>query len=159
MYGRTFPVIAQAEVKTILKSSGESFKRLRAEHGDNVSHVQTVDSYPADAGPAANVGLTEDGTNVEPVDLIQHRQEINRFLQAVGTFDPAVETQDDLQRINGIGPVMEQKLHQIGIFTFDQISRMGETEYALLDEIISEFPGRAKRDDWAGQALMFKNEK
>ena len=31
LYARTFPVIAQAEVKTILKSSGERYKRLRAE--------------------------------------------------------------------------------------------------------------------------------
>ena len=31
LYARTFPVIAQAEVKSILKSSGERYKRLRAE--------------------------------------------------------------------------------------------------------------------------------
>ncbi len=37
LYARTFPVIAQAEVKTILKSSGEHYKQLRAEgkHGEN----------------------------------------------------------------------------------------------------------------------------
>ena len=29
LYARTFPVIAQAEVKTILKSSGEYYKKLR----------------------------------------------------------------------------------------------------------------------------------
>ena len=29
LYARTFPVIAQAEVKTILKSSGENFKKIR----------------------------------------------------------------------------------------------------------------------------------
>jgi molybdopterin-containing oxidoreductase family membrane subunit len=29
LYARTFPVIAQAEVKTILKSSGENYKRQR----------------------------------------------------------------------------------------------------------------------------------
>jgi hypothetical protein len=29
LYARTFPVIAQAEVKTILKSSGERYKRIR----------------------------------------------------------------------------------------------------------------------------------
>ena len=29
LYARTFPVIAQAEVKTILKTSGEKYKRLR----------------------------------------------------------------------------------------------------------------------------------
>ena len=29
LYSRTFPVIAQAEVKTILKSSGDNYKELR----------------------------------------------------------------------------------------------------------------------------------
>ena len=31
LYSRTFPVIAQAEVKSILKSSGDQYKALRAE--------------------------------------------------------------------------------------------------------------------------------
>jgi molybdopterin-containing oxidoreductase family membrane subunit len=35
LYSRTFPVIAQAEVKTILKSSGESYKNIR-ERGDSL---------------------------------------------------------------------------------------------------------------------------
>ena len=35
LYARTFPVIAQAEVKTILKSSGESYKKIREEKGDD----------------------------------------------------------------------------------------------------------------------------
>jgi len=38
LYARNFPVIAQAEVKTILKSSGDNYKKLRAEHGDDVNH-------------------------------------------------------------------------------------------------------------------------
>ncbi len=167
LYARTFPVIAQAEVKTILKSSGESFKRLRAEHGDDHSHIQTVEEYPADAGPAANVegkhfdsvfddSNEEDSENNE-VDFELHRGKIDNLLSSIGTFNPEVEKQDDLKKISGVGPVMEQKLHQLGIFTFEQVSRMTDREYNLLDEIISEFPGRAKRDDWAGQALTLKN--
>ena len=31
LYARTFPVIAQAEVKTILESSADNYKALRAE--------------------------------------------------------------------------------------------------------------------------------
>jgi molybdopterin-containing oxidoreductase family membrane subunit len=33
LYSRTFPVIAQAEVKTILKSSGDNYKKLRDNNG------------------------------------------------------------------------------------------------------------------------------
>ena len=168
LYARTFPVIAQAEVKTILKTSGAGFKRMRAEHGDNVSHVQHIEEYPADAGPAANVEgkhfdspfeeLPNDDLINNEVDYELHRGKIDNLLSTVGAFDPTVQTQDDLKRINGVGPVMEQKLHQLGIFTFEQVSRMTDREYALLDEIIGEFPGRARRDDWAGQALMLRNK-
>lgn len=38
LYARSFPVIAQAEVKTILKSSGATYKELRAKNGDDVDH-------------------------------------------------------------------------------------------------------------------------
>lgn len=44
LYSRTFPVIAQAEVKTILKSSGSYHKKLRAEHGDDVKHYGDVEN-------------------------------------------------------------------------------------------------------------------
>ena len=33
LYARTFPVIAQAELKTILKTSGEAQKKLHNDHG------------------------------------------------------------------------------------------------------------------------------
>ena len=36
LYSRTFPVIAQAEVKTILKSSGEKYKKLRDGNNESV---------------------------------------------------------------------------------------------------------------------------
>lgn len=35
LYSRSFPVIAQAEVKTILKASGDNYKKAREEHGHN----------------------------------------------------------------------------------------------------------------------------
>lgn len=169
LYARTFPVIAQAEVKTILKSSGEGYKRLRAKHGDDVSHAQNVESYPADAGPAANISYKR-FENVIPYergaagsstsDIAQAREaKINQLLDSVGRFDGVIQTQDDLQRIKGIGPVLEQQLHQIGIFTFDQVSRMTTKEYQLIKDIISDFAGSPDRDDWAAQALMLKNEK
>lgn len=37
LYSRSFPVIAQAEVKTTLKSSGDNYKAEREQHGHNHS--------------------------------------------------------------------------------------------------------------------------
>ena len=139
MYARTFPVVAQAEVKSILKSSGEKYKRLRAKKGDDVKHY----------GDFAATSIFEESTNSD--------EDMESLIGTIGAYDPNVQTQDDLKKISGVGPKLEQKLHQLGIYTFEQVSKMTDKEYALLDSILDEFPGRAKRDDWAGQASKLKN--
>jgi predicted flap endonuclease-1-like 5' DNA nuclease len=35
---------------------------------------------------------------------------------------------------------------------------MTKEEYDLLDELTGSFPGRAERDDWAGQAKELMNK-
>lgn len=59
---------------------------------------------------------------------------------------------DDLTKINGIGPYIEEKLNEIDIYTFEQISRLSPADIRALTEIIDFFPGRIERDDWVGQA-------
>ncbi|PIE49847.1 MAG: molybdopterin oxidoreductase [Flavobacteriales bacterium] len=139
LYARTFPVIAQAEVKTILKSSGDNYKRLRDQSSSN-QPAEKVAFVPA-----------ESDTSVEDKEV-----QAKTLIEKIGTFDPDTQKRDDLKEINGIGPVMEEKLNQLGIYTFEQVSKMTETEYDLLDSITGSFPGRAQRDDWAGQAKKLK---
>lgn len=59
---------------------------------------------------------------------------------------------DDLTRINGIGPYIEQRLNEIGIYNYDQISRFAEDDIRVLTELIDFFPGRIDRDNWVAQA-------
>jgi 1,4-alpha-glucan branching enzyme len=59
---------------------------------------------------------------------------------------------DDLQKINGIGPKLEDMLYDLGIYTYKQLSAMTDKEYDLVDDMLGKFKGRGKRDDWAGQA-------
>jgi len=143
LYARTFPVIAQAEVKTILKSSGDRYKKLR-DAGKPL--------YEKAIGK--NVVKTKEAPATKDQDATE---KTNELLGSLGTFDAATQTADKLQKVNGIGPVMEKTLNQIGIFTFDQVSKMTAKEYDLLDQITGSFPGRAQRDDWAGQAEKLKN--
>ncbi len=147
LYSRTFPVIAQAEVKSILKSSGEKYKKLREAGKDH------RDELPKGKAEVVKEKPTKKKTETKEVS----EEDINSLLGNLGTFDPSTQTADDLKKVNGIGPVMEKKLNEIGIFTFDQVSKMTETEYDLLDNITGSFPGRAQRDDWAGQAEKLKN--
>ena len=59
---------------------------------------------------------------------------------------------EDLTRINGIGPYIEQKLNEIGIYNYQQISRFTEDDIRILTELIDFFPGRIDRDNWVEQA-------
>ncbi|MDG1269960.1 MAG: hypothetical protein P8O02_04725, partial [Ulvibacter sp.] len=82
---------------------------------------------------------------------------LKTLLATLGSFDAATQSPDDLKKITGVGPVLQKKLNAMGLFTFQQISKMTNQEYDLFDEILGELPGRAKRDDWAGQASKLKN--
>ena len=151
LYARTFPVIAQAEVKTILKSSGERYKKIR-ERGDSL--VGTG----ADARTSNLIASTESPKAIEtPSTGDDNSDKVNSLLGSIGTFDATTETADDLKKISGVGPKMEDVLNSIGIYTFLQVSKMTKKEYDLLDAITGSFPGRAERDDWSGQAKNLLN--
>jgi molybdopterin-containing oxidoreductase family membrane subunit len=145
LYSRTFPVIAQAEVKTILKSSGEHYKKLR-ESGKSLA--------------GAGIDARTSGNKVKKESAVlskDNSDKVSSLLGSIGSFDAATETADDLKKINGIGPKMEEVLNSIGIYTFVQVSKMTKKEYDLLDTITGSFPGRAERDDWSGQAKKLIN--
>ena len=59
---------------------------------------------------------------------------------------------DDLRQLSGVGPKMEQTLHAMGIFHFDQIASWGPQELAWMDANLQGFKGRASRDGWVAQA-------
>jgi NADH-quinone oxidoreductase subunit E len=58
---------------------------------------------------------------------------------------------DDLKRIDGIGPKLEQMLKGRGISGFQQIAEMEPDALAALDTELG-LDGRTLRDDWTGQA-------
>ena len=59
---------------------------------------------------------------------------------------------DDLKLIWGVGPKLEQLLHSMGIFHYDQIAKWTARELAWVDSKLEGFKGRAKRDDWIEQS-------
>jgi predicted flap endonuclease-1-like 5' DNA nuclease len=76
------------------------------------------------------------------------------FASVLGTKIPAATAaeKDDLTMIKGIGSFIEKKLNSVGIFTFEQISKLDNADIEKLTAAIEFFPGRIERDDWVGQA-------
>ncbi len=74
-----------------------------------------------------------------------------RPAKPAGLAKPHGGKPDDLTRISGVGPVNERRLHDLGVFHFEQIAAWTEAEVAWVDEHLS-FRGRIGREDWVGQA-------
>ena len=73
-------------------------------------------------------------------------------------YDSAPSEIDDLKEISGVGPKLEEKLHSIGVYTYDQIANWTKENVAEFDELLS-FKGRIDRDDWIAKAKELHEEK
>ena len=68
---------------------------------------------------------------------------------------PSLNTEpDDLTRIKGIGRVLQAKLNELGIVTFQQIADFGQADIERVNEKL-DFPGRIERERWVEQAKVF----
>ncbi|MFV0358716.1 NADH-quinone oxidoreductase subunit NuoE [Tropicimonas sp.] len=67
---------------------------------------------------------------------------------------PRDGTADDLKRIKGIGPKLEELCHKLGYYHLDQIAAWTPDEVSWVDENLEGFRGRVTRDDWVGQAKI-----
>ncbi len=77
--------------------------------------------------------------------------------EVVALFATPEGEPDDLKKISGVGPVLEEKLHALGITKFEQIAGFTAEEIAKIDDALN-FKGRIERDDWIGQAKSLAAE-
>lgn len=122
---------------------------LRAELADALARIEP----PAPAAPLHSPSIAFDLAEEEeaaPEQIFGHGKEV---LQEKIATDAAAPPKDDLTRINGIGPFIEQKLNEQGIYTYAQISEWDAADISQITEAIGYFPGRIERDNWVGQAL------
>jgi len=66
--------------------------------------------------------------------------------------EPAFGTPDNLELIDGVGPMLASLLHEIGVFYFWQIAEWTPEEIDWVESKLKHFRGRIRRDDWVGHA-------
>ena len=60
---------------------------------------------------------------------------------------------DDLTKLKGVGPKLQETLNEIGIYHFDQIAGWTPKQVAWIDDELTGInKGRASRDGWVAQA-------
>ncbi|HUS98580.1 MAG TPA: NADH-quinone oxidoreductase subunit NuoE [Hyphomicrobiaceae bacterium] len=65
---------------------------------------------------------------------------------------------DDLKRISGVGPKLEETLNSLGIYHFDQVAAWTPEAVAWIDGFLS-FKGRVDREGWIEQAKKLASAK
>jgi small subunit ribosomal protein S2 len=74
----------------------------------------------------------------------------------VGIDAPRGEA-DDLKRISGISPKLEQSLNDLGVYHFWQLADLDANAVTALDAAL-KVNGRVTRDNWVAQAKKFVDE-
>ncbi|SDY07550.1 hypothetical protein [Citreimonas salinaria] len=118
-----------------------------ADKADAEARADDTAAQPARvAGELARVGTPVEPGNAEAAEAAV----ISR--KPSGLKTPRAAGADDLRRITGLGPKLQESLNEIGIYHFDQIADWTPGEIAWIDENVGGVRGRASRDDWAKQA-------
>ena len=63
-----------------------------------------------------------------------------------------MDQRDDLELINGVGPVLERMLYDMGVYFFKDIASWNAAKVAEMDEKLPRFRGRIEREGWVESA-------
>lgn len=112
---------------------------------------EAAPATPAPAAPAPR-------SNVTRLKLVEKATPAKASSASRASATAKTEADDDLKKISGIGPKLEQVLKKRGIRTIRQIAELDAEAIAALD---AEFglSGRIERDDWVGQAKALSGRK
>ena len=111
-----------------------------------------VAEAPVEVAPKVESPVEEAAPKAKAPAETPVNPETNKASLLEGIGSASEDQKEDLKKISGVGPKLEATLNSLGIFTFAQVSKMTDKEYELVDSLMDSFQGRAKRDDWAGQA-------
>lgn len=96
----------------------------------------------------------EEGTAVPGEDQREERDvAVARMSEvAARTAGGADPPDDDLKKIHGVGPKLEQLLKGMGITSYLQVANLTPEDIETVTLALDAFPGRIERDDWVGSA-------
>jgi branched-chain amino acid transport system ATP-binding protein len=146
--------VDDTEVTDVLAEVGDDqvIEQLDAEpdraHGPS-------DSSSMMAGPVSDT-VSHSDENGETVKVSRGASKAEQYDHRMAALSNAIAaprggTPDKLTLIKGIGPVNEKKLHEHGIFHFEQIAAWTEADVKAAEAYL-EFDGRIARENWIGQA-------
>jgi predicted flap endonuclease-1-like 5' DNA nuclease len=102
--------------------------------------VRQPEPQPAPARPERDV---------DPINAFKRAGDEANLLS-----EPAFGPPDDLEAIDGVGPMLRALLHDLGIYYFWQVAEWTQQEIDWVESKLMHFKGRIRRDDWVGHARL-----
>jgi len=87
--------------------------------------------------------------DVKKVEENTSSDDSSALTEIIGSAD--AKDADDLKQLTGVGPAYEKKLNGIGVFTFQQLSKLNKKSIDILETLLKS-PGRVERDGWVKEA-------
>ena len=160
-------------VQTLSEQSAQSNEAMKAQVADQLKHAETeaedtqqnalelrrlrseLESVREDRSSARTqieqlqIRIAEQQKALESVT----GQPVSAHVsQSIKPLYATLDDKDDLKLIKGIGPVLEQRLNELGVTTFRQLAGFTEHDIERVSAAIAAFPGRIEREDWVGKA-------
>lgn len=142
------------------EARGDAPSGKTGEAGDDAPAGDGDDAARSDEPPVAEAEAEADVARHSPSEASESRAvaEADEEGRRPPTLTrEAVDEVDDLRRISGIGPKMEATLHELGIFTFEQIADWDEANVEWVSSYLA-FKGRIARERWVEQARAIIEE-
>ncbi len=99
-------------------------------------------------------------------NLLEEKEKTRKVVEEVpdpsrSRFTPSSwqTKKNDLTLISGIGPAIQRKLNDLGIYSFQQVSELTPDMIDRITKAIKFFPDRIGRDNWIGQAAALARHK
>ena len=133
LFTRVAPVVAIAEVKSILKSAGDQYTGPNAIHTNHGHHDDHSHGIATDHG---------------------HEVAQSSTATAVATSTATGTERDQLKKLEGIGPKVQDTLYNAGIYTFSQLAEENvDRLQSILDNAEGNFMGNSP-ESWPHQARL-----
>ncbi len=148
----------QAAVQSSLAQHANS---LRIYRGERTKAMDVVEPPLATDGTIPLVKTSDSSRHQDDRHVLafgtdsDSRQRYDHALGLVYEHTPA--RRDDLKLISGIGEVLEDRLNELGVFTFEQVMNWNQINVAAFSKILT-FKDRIERDGWIAQARRLHGE-
>ncbi|MEM6615909.1 MAG: 30S ribosomal protein S2 [Pseudomonadota bacterium] len=136
-------LIAKAAIDGISRAQGNAGVDI-GDAVDPIAEVLPEEAVASDDSSTPAEEATDSG------DVSAESADTSDELAPLFTSEGAGES-DDLKKISGVGPVLETKLNQLGIYRYQQIAGFTADDIERVDTILN-FKGRIERDNWIQQA-------